>query len=141
MNTKYKIDTYNFLEHQSRRLSMNPKPLIKMMLEIFNENDYVTESDIREAVCDYFGVHRLDLSGKSRRDKIVIPRYAYSFLCRCYTKFTLKEIGAFLGGRDHTTIVNAISQSKNLIETDVAFKEAIRTISKQLFNNEEKEHE
>jgi len=44
----------------------------------------------------------------------------------------LKEIGFFMGGRDHSTIVHSITAIDNLIKTDKAFGREYQLIEDKL---------
>ncbi len=54
-----------------------------------------------------YGVGTEELSGPSRRRRIVRPRQIAMYLCRRYTEASLKEIGRSLR-RDHTSVIHAI---------------------------------
>ena len=41
---------------------------------------------------------------------------------------TLKEIGSFLGGRDHSTVIHGIKTAGDLIETDKQFREEYKRL-------------
>lgn len=66
-----------------------------------------------------FGV--INLSTKSRNRELVEARHAAMFLIRKHTSLSLTEAGQ-LFNRDHATVLHAIKNVKNLIETDKAFR-------------------
>jgi len=63
--------------------------------------------DVIRTVCDFFGVSIEELSSRSRRRSILVPRQLAMFLSRRYTDASLAEIGRALG-RDHPAVRNAI---------------------------------
>lgn len=63
---------------------------------------------------EYFKMSERRLLSKSRRRENLWPRYMVISLLREYTDLTLKAIGVRLGGKDHSTIINSMSQVKNL---------------------------
>jgi chromosomal replication initiator protein len=64
----------------------------------------VTADTILQAVCEHFKVPLTALQGKARDKKHVVPRHFAMYLLREEARLSLPEIGAILGGRDHTTV-------------------------------------
>jgi chromosomal replication initiator protein len=60
---------------------------------------------ILESVCRYYQISPETLRGKQRDRDIVWPRQVAMYLMREETSASLLQIGAALGGRDHTTIM------------------------------------
>ncbi|MBI5184260.1 MAG: chromosomal replication initiator protein DnaA [Nitrospinae bacterium] len=65
----------------------------------------VTILDIQKSVCEHFNVSPSDLKSKSRHKNITFPRQVFTYLARQHTNTSLPEIGKFLGGRDHSSII------------------------------------
>jgi len=76
--------------------------------------------DVEKAVCDAFGVSATELRSASRRKALAVPRAIAMFLSRKMTKSAYREIGAWFGGRDHSTVVAAEKRVAALIESDNA---------------------
>lgn len=61
---------------------------------------------------------------------------ARAIICHIFrqkTKLTLKEIGwTFLGGRDHTTVLNSLKIAKDLMDTDKSFIERYNKVVSHL---------
>ena len=55
------------------------------------------------------------------------------YLCRNMTEVTLKNIGAYLGGRDHTTVMNGINKIEEAINDNknTSTKEVIDILKKK----------
>jgi chromosomal replication initiator protein len=64
----------------------------------------VTADTILQAVCEHFKIPLIALQGKARDKKHVVPRHFAMYLLREEARLSLPEIGAILGGRDHTTV-------------------------------------
>lgn len=56
-------------------------------------------------VCKRFGILLRDLQSKKRNRGVAYPRQVAMVLARRLTDMSLVEIGAFFGGRDHTTVL------------------------------------
>lgn len=75
-------------------------------------------SEIRDEVCDYFGVSIIDILSDRRSRVIARPRQIIMYLAKEMTFRSLPEIGKAIGGRDHTTIMHGISRIKDLLPCD-----------------------
>jgi chromosomal replication initiator protein len=73
------------------------------------------------------------LLGRDRSQRIAEPRQVAMYLLRSETNASLPQIGAVLGGRDHTTVMYAIQKITNDIETKDDMKRKVRRIKEQLY--------
>jgi chromosomal replication initiator protein len=62
---------------------------------------------ILDAVAKHFGVTLDELRGKARHKEIVAPRHLAMFLLREDARLSYPQIGALLGGRDHSSVLHA----------------------------------
>lgn len=98
-----------------------------------SKNDrQVQIQSIIEVVTQYFGVKLTDLQSKRRHRSIAIPRQVCMHMCRRHTRFSLEEIGGYFGGRDHTTVMHAVKQVDNRIESEPDFARMMRLLDEQL---------
>ena len=67
----------------------------------------ITIDDILKVVSGRFNVRLADLQSKKRSRSISLPRQVCMYLARSLTRHSLKEIGGYFGGRDHTTVLHA----------------------------------
>ncbi len=88
----------------------------------------VTLDDIQKAVCGHFNVSLAELKSKSRSKNISLPRQVFSYLARQNTDTSLPEIGKFLGGRDHSTIIHSCKK----IETELKSNNEISLAFQQI---------
>ena len=66
----------------------------------------MTPELIIQVVADHFGITPLDISSQKRNKEIVFPRQIVMYICRSMLGTSLQNIGKYLGGRDHTTIIH-----------------------------------
>jgi chromosomal replication initiator protein len=92
----------------------------------------LTENQILEAVADHFGVEVAAFEGKSRSRIIARPRQIAMYLLREETGASLPQIGALLGGRDHTTILYGCERIADLIEKDAEMRREVVSLRQQL---------
>jgi chromosomal replication initiator protein len=57
-----------------------------------------------------------DLKGQKRSRNVAVPRQVAMYLCRKHTQASYPEIGAALGGKDHTTALNAYNRINERLE-------------------------
>jgi chromosomal replication initiator protein len=80
---------------------------------------------IIEHVNKFFGV---DVRTANRKREIVQARQTFHFLAKMFTRFSLKDIGGFVLGYDHTTILHSIQTVKDLMETDMIYYDQVNTL-------------
>lgn len=108
--------------------------LAKSMLKNFikNSSKEISMEYIQKLVCEYFEVPIEMVKSKTRKREIVQARQISMYLAKQHTKTSLKSIGAFFGGRDHSTVIYACQTVDDLIDTDKKFKGYVADIQKKL---------
>jgi chromosomal replication initiator protein len=71
--------------------------------------------------------------GRDRSQKIAEPRQVAMYLMRKETDASLPQIGAALGGRDHTTVMYSIGKIENQIETKAELRKRVINIKQHLY--------
>lgn len=93
----------------------------------------VRPSEIMRAVIAHFNIKKDELAGRQRTKEIVIPRQILIYLLREEVDLPYKQIGAELGGRDHTTIMHDYNKIKGeILKNDVIHQE-ITQIKNKLY--------
>lgn len=108
------------------------KELIEKNKSLHHERP--TQVAIINAVCGYFKLRPQDLSGPSRKSHLVLPRQILMYLLRKELHLPLGQIGAILGGRDHSTIIYGLEKVERTVSRDVHIKDELTRIQ-SLFNN------
>ena len=83
----------------------------------------VSIANIQKTVADYYGLQIKDLLSKRRTRMLARPRQVAMALSKELTEHSLPEIGDAFAGRDHTTVLHACRQVRNLMETDGKLRE------------------
>jgi chromosomal replication initiator protein len=92
--------------------------------------DSMTPDTTLNRVAELFEVTRADLVGRSRTGRIVQARFAAAYaLHHHYADMSLSAIGAALGGRNHSTIINAIRRAEALARIDPDYRTKLHTLS------------
>lgn len=74
----------------------------------------VSMDNIIKTVSEYYKVKVSELLSKRRNRSVARPRQMAMALCKELTNHSLPEIGDAFGGRDHTTVLHACRQIKQL---------------------------
>lgn len=97
------------------------------------QDKLINIDNIQKTVAEYFKIRIADLSSKNRRQSVTRPRQMAMALARELTSHSYPEIGEAFGGRDHTTVINAVKRINELKESDVKASEdyvnLLRTLS------------
>ncbi len=97
---------------------------IEMCMEALKEiiassnSKIVNSTFIIDTVSRYFDLRPDEFKSKKRNREISFPRQIAMYLCRDLTDLSLPKIGEEFGGRDHTTVMHAISKISDEIQTD-----------------------
>lgn len=74
------------------------------------------------------------MKAKTRNREIVYARHMAMYFLKLNTKLTLKQIGMQFGGRDHSSVIHAVQQVKDL-QIDRNYKEMFVNIEKVVKNS------
>jgi chromosomal replication initiator protein len=109
-------------------------PLAKSLLRNFikNTSKEISLEYIQKVVCEYFEVPFDLVKSPTRKREVVQARQISMYLSKSLTKSSLKSIGAFYGGRDHSTVIYACQTVEDLIDSDKKFKGYVTDIQKKL---------
>jgi hypothetical protein len=111
------------LTHVSVEISILPAPYEKRHLNV---------RAIAKAVCQHFHITISEIRGRSRKQRVCLPRHVIMYLCTKYTSYSLPAIAAKFGRGDHTTILHARDKVRELILVDEALASDINRIESLL---------
>ncbi len=81
-------------------------------------NEEITSENVISAVAAYYRVSKAELTGKSKKKEIVIPRQICCYLMCELLSLPLISIGKELGGRDHTTIIHSRDKIDEMVRVN-----------------------
>ncbi len=88
-----------------------------------------TVERIAEGVGRYYGVKLSALRGPGRGRGVLLPRQVGMYLARRLTGLPLVSIGAYFGGRDHSTVLHACRKVEEALSGDAPLSLAVRELS------------
>jgi chromosomal replication initiator protein len=91
-----------------------------------------TVSRIAKQVSGYFRIEPRLLQSRRRYHNILLPRQISMYLAREMTVLSLEQIGAYFGGRDHTTVLHACRKVAQAMKKDPVLSGAVRQIHAEL---------
>lgn len=92
----------------------------------------VSPDTIVKAVSHAFQIPLASLKGPRRHRHVTVPRQVAMFLIRELTDASLPHIGSMFGGRDHTTVINALKRVESLREADPDLRDQIERLRVEL---------
>ena len=92
----------------------------------------LSEQKIINVVADYYNLTPSQITGKIRTGQIALARHIAMYLIRQMLDVPLKKIGDMFGGKDHTTVMSAISKVDKELKTNESLKEAVAELEKRL---------
>ncbi|MCK4948312.1 MAG: chromosomal replication initiator protein DnaA [Candidatus Aureabacteria bacterium] len=101
------------------------------LLTVIAEKNISMES-IQKKIAEYYDIRVADMQSKKKPQQIAFPRQVAMYLSRMLTKASLPEIGNSFGGRDHTTVMYAVSQIQKKIDKDKNFSRTIEMLTKKI---------
>ena len=97
-----------------------------------NEPREVTPELILKVVSEHFNIQEEDIKSKKKNYEIAYPRQIVMYLCRSLTDISLKSIGNYIGGRDHSTIKHGVEKITTDYKEDTQTKTVIDMLLKKI---------
>ena len=77
-----------------------------------------TMEEVVQVVAEHYHVRSEDILGPARQREYMIPRQVAMYIAKTYLNKSLKAIGDFFGGRDHTSIMHAVKKMALDVQND-----------------------
>lgn len=79
-------------------------------------------------VCEFYNQPVEEVVGTCRKREYVWCRQVFFYLGRRYTNLTLLQLGDFMNGKDHTTVIHGEKTVKDIMDTEPSVIKEIREI-------------
>lgn len=93
----------------------------------------LSADNILKTVADFYNISLEDLRSERRNQRIAFPRQVAMFFLREETGASLPQIGARLGGRDHTTIMYGCERIRARMEQDSQTRRELLALKAKLY--------
>jgi chromosomal replication initiator protein len=102
----------------------------EVLADLWGEEERViTIEHIQRKVAEFFGIKLSDMRAKNRTKSVAFPRQVAMYLSRQLTHASLSDVGRAFGGKDHTTVIHAVSKLQGLIQEDPKLKQTIDSLT------------
>jgi chromosomal replication initiator protein len=129
----YKLFAYHDLVNEKITVDL-AKRALKDMIRMKSSED-ITIDLIQKKVANAYSISFSDMKSKKRTKNIALPRQIAMYIARNLTDFSTTEIGNEFGGKDHSTVIHAISKIKTKYQEDDQFRQKLDKIVNEI--NEE----
>lgn len=90
--------------------------------------------DIQKLVADHFKVRIPDLKSSTRTKPLVVARQMAMYLVKKHLDKSLVDIGRSFGGKDHTTVMNALRRIEDQQHKDSEIKRSLEELEGRIHN-------
>lgn len=108
--------------------------LVKRILSHHESQSTISLEEIQKLVADHFKVKMTDLKSSTRAKPIVVPRQISMYLIKKFLDKSLVDIGKAFGGKDHTTVMNALERVQHLQSVDQDIMKDIEELETRIHN-------
>lgn len=125
-----KLLAFASLQHVDEIEPRMAKNVLKDMIQ--ETQTTVSIEQIQNYVCDYFSIDPNKVREKTRKQEIVEARQIAMYLSKQFTDSSLKTIGLQFGGRDHSTVIHAISTVEERMQTTARHKRIVDELHQKI---------
>ena len=118
---------------QGRTVPMSEaEGILADLLDKEAETRKVTVDRIQQIVAEQFQLRVSDLTGCKRPKNIAEPRMMAMYFAREMTELSLMDIGNAFGGRNHATVLHAVTQVKKMAAANEDFKRTLAAVKRKI---------
>jgi chromosomal replication initiator protein len=125
-----------FSRYDSINTQSSPEEIAQQVVrELRKQNtNTVNIEKILSSVAVAFDVSLSQVQSRSRTRSVALARQVAMYLARRNTRLSLQEIGGYIGGRDHSTVIHAEERVKAIKTKDPEFSNQIDDIETRLLD-------
>ena len=88
----------------------------------------ITKDEILQIIAYECSVSAEDIVAKTRKTEVVNGRFIFCGIMKEYFGYSLKKIGEFVGGRDHTTIIHSVEKYHDRYQNEEHYRFLVNNI-------------
>ncbi len=115
--------------------TLGRSPTVEDLAELFQPDRQArlpSLERIARLVGRHYHIALEELRSQRRSREVLIPRQVGMYLARQLTPLSLEQIGAYFGGRDHTTVLHACRKVEEALTQDASLSGALRALQAEL---------
>lgn len=124
-----RVSAFAALTSQPITLDMARKVLLNLQEK---KSEGASLEHILKIVCKHYGASINEVKGKTRQKDIAVVRQVALYMMKKHSFASLQVIGNFVGGRNHSTVIHALSKIELLSQDDELFAQRLKTIDQDI---------
>lgn len=108
--------------------------LAKKVLATHDDTTSITVDEIQKLCADHFKIRVPDLKSKTRTRPLVVARQVAMYLIKKHLDKSLVDIGRAFGGKDHTTVMNALRRIDDSLHKNLDLKRDVEDLENRIHN-------
>jgi len=88
----------------------------------------LSKEEILEIIAEECSIKVSEIADKTRKREVVNGRFIFCGIMKEYFGYSLKKIGEFVGGRDHTTIIHSIEKYHDRYQNEENYRFLVNNI-------------
>ena len=120
-----------FAELQGLKVSLD---IAKKILSIHDDPTSITIEEIQKITAEHYHLKIADLKSKGRSKPVVTARQVAMYLIKKHMDKSLSDIGRAFGGRDHTTVINAVKKVNDQQAKNLELRRDIEELTNKIHN-------
>ncbi len=99
---------------------------------VVNPRAKLNVESIQSLVAEFYQLKIADLKSKRRHKNLAVPRQIAMYLCKTHLDVSFPELGNRFGGKDHTTVMHAVSKIRGCLVSDTTIEADVGELEKKL---------
>lgn len=121
----HRLAAFSSLTNQTVSLDLAQQVMKDIAPKTRHQN---TPESILNVVALQFSVRGSDLKSEKRVRKLSLPRQICMYLLRRHLSMSFPDIGKFMGGKDHSTVMHGVSKIAEAMRTDPEIMNYVTTL-------------
>ena len=127
-----RVTAFAALTKQPITVLLAQKVLLRVYRNTENSSGPISFKKIVRSVEKFSSYTMQDLCSKSRNREVSEARHLAMFLMKKMTGKSLRDIGAFLGGRDHSTVMHGLQKIEEHIKQDTGLLTKVKRLEREI---------
>lgn len=112
------------------KLDQKDKRSLQSSLELVRKK--ISKEEILDIISEEFGVRVSDIVNRSRKKETVNARFLFCGIMKRHFGHSLKSIGEMVDGRDHTSVIHAITECTYRMNHEDSYRECSNRVYKRI---------
>lgn len=88
----------------------------------------ISKDEILEIIAEECCIKVSDIADRTRKREVINGRFIFCGIMKEHFGYSLKKIGEFVGGRDHTTVIHSIEKYHDRYQTEEHYRMIVNNI-------------